>query len=87
MIIMKGTMKTKKKVAKLKEMIIRKGMTKTKKKMIIVEGDKQDWEEDGKVQTIVLLRRKQTPQKKGQITLVWAPNLKSCHILSSEEDD
>jgi len=70
MIIMKGTMKTKKKVAKLKEMIIRKGMTKTKKKMIIVEGDKQDWEEDGKVQTIVLLGRRQTPQKEGRVILI-----------------
>ncbi len=67
---MKGTMKTKKKVAKLKETIIRKGMTKTKKKMIIVEGEKQNWEEDGKVQTIVLLGRRQIPQKKGRITLV-----------------
>jgi len=66
MIIMKGTMKTKK-VAKLKETIIRKGMTKTKKKMIIVEGDKQDWEEDGKVQATILLGRRQTPQKRDEL--------------------
>jgi hypothetical protein len=40
MITRKGTMKTKKKVAKLKKTITRKGKTKIKKKMIILEGDK-----------------------------------------------
>jgi hypothetical protein len=51
MITMKGTIKTKKKVTQLKEMIIMKGMTKTRKKATIQgdnhqEGDNQDHEEN-----------------------------------------
>jgi hypothetical protein len=62
-------------------------MIKTKKNMITMEGDKQDREEGSRAQGIVSLGRRQTPQGRGQIALRQALNLKSCHILSPEEDN